>query len=70
MPPKQITLKRRSEQIMVHTTEEIKERLQTIADARGWSLSLLGHEILKAWLEVEYSITSEGDSSPENGKAK
>ena len=70
MPPKQITLKRRSEQIMVHTTEEIKERLQTMADARGWSLSLLGHEILKAWLEVECSITSEGDSSPENGKAK
>jgi len=51
MPPKQITLKRRSAHIMVHTTPEIEERLRAIADARGWSLSLLGHEILKAWLE-------------------
>ena len=51
MPAKQITLKRRSDYIMVHTTPRIKQRLQTIADERGWSLSLLCHEILQAWLE-------------------
>jgi hypothetical protein len=50
MPAKQIVLERRNDNIMVWTTPEIKERLQAIADARGWSLSLLGHEILKAWL--------------------
>jgi len=51
MPPKQIVLERRNDNIMVWTTPEIKAQLQTIADERGWSLSLLGHEILKSWLE-------------------
>ena len=51
MPPKQIVLERRNDNIMVWTTPEIKEQLQAIADERGWSLSLLGHEILKAWLK-------------------
>jgi hypothetical protein len=51
MPAKKIVLERREENIMVWTTAEVKERLQAIANERGWSLSLLGHEILKAWLE-------------------
>ena len=51
MPAKQIVLERRNDNIMVWTTPEIKDQLQAIANARGWSLSLLGHEIFKAWLE-------------------
>ena len=51
MPAKQITLKPRKAHVMVHTTPEIREQLEKIAEERGWSLSLLGHEILKAWLE-------------------
>ena len=53
MPAKQIVLERRNDNIMVWTTPEIKAQLQAIAEERGWSLSLLGHEILKAWLEED-----------------
>jgi len=45
---------------MVWTTPEIKAQLQAIADERGWSLSLLGHEILKAWLEDKSLAWAEG----------
>ena len=58
MPAKQITLERRSGHIMVHTTPEIREQLEKIAEERGWSLSLLGHEIFKEWLE-EKSLTQD-----------
>ena len=51
MPPKQITLERRDNNIMVWTTSEVKKQLQAIADERGWSLSLLCHEVLRSWLE-------------------
>jgi len=60
MPPKQIVLERRNDNIMVWTTPEIKAQLQAIADERGWSLSLLGHEILKAWLEESSLAWTEG----------
>jgi len=43
----------RSEYIKVNTDTETKERLQIIANERGWSLSLLCHTILSEWVESE-----------------
>jgi len=40
----------RSEYIKLNTDAETKQRLQEIARVRGWSLSLLCHEILQTWL--------------------
>ena len=51
MSARRTTQPRRSEYIKVNTDPKTKEQLQIIADERGWSLSLLSHEILKAWLE-------------------
>ena len=45
-------IKPRSERVMVHTTPEIKKRLQAIADRYGWSLSKAGHRALEYWLEL------------------
>jgi len=42
----------RSEQVMIHTTKVTKERLQKIADERGWSLSKAGHLALEYWLRA------------------
>lgn len=42
---------RRSEFIKVNVDAETKERLQAIAKAYGWSLSLLCYELLQAWLD-------------------
>jgi hypothetical protein len=44
------TIEPRSEYIKLNTDTETKQRLQEIAEARGWSLSLLCHEILQTWL--------------------
>jgi len=44
------TIEPRSEYIKFNTDAETKQRLQEIARARGWSLSLLCHEILQTWL--------------------
>ena len=42
---------RRSEYIKTNVDAETKERLQTIADEKGWALSLLCYKILQEWLE-------------------
>lgn len=51
----------RSERILVNTTPDIKQRLEAIAKAYGWSLSLLVHEILMAWLEEKLLAWAEED---------
>ena len=43
-------IKPRSERVMVHTTPEIKDRLQAVADEYGWSLSKAGHRAFEYWL--------------------
>lgn len=47
------TIEPRSEYIKINTNPETKRRLQEIAQARGWSLSLLCHEILQTWLRLD-----------------
>ena len=53
-------IKPRSEQVMVHTTSEVKERLQKIARERGWSLSKAGHLALEYWVRA---MEAEGNSN-------
>jgi len=42
---------RRSEYIKINVDAETKERLQAIANKKGWALSLLCYKILQEWLE-------------------
>ena len=42
----------RSEYVMVRTTRRLKKRLQTLADRRGLSLSLVGHLAFEVGLQA------------------
>ena len=49
MPTKRTT-EPRSKLIKFNTDPETKERLKAVAKERGWSLSLLCHEVMQTWL--------------------